>query len=232
MTDNIQNISLFHGNPDFDFIPKFGCGRDYHDYGNAFYCTPSFDSAAEWACLRKTEQTAYVYEYKLSVPIDISPEVRILDFDKLDAVYWISALLQHRYDDELRPELLDRREEFIKKYPTNCDKFDIIYGWRADDKFFALVRDFLNALITLETAKEAILLGDLGKQLVVKSERAYSWIKNVNKSELSSDDYKKWHGIFNKKDQDGRSAYSELVDDARKSAKEQKKRGTLILDLI
>ena len=53
-------MRLYHGNPDPNFVPVFGGGRSYHDYGNAFYCTQDFDSAAQWACLRKTVETADV----------------------------------------------------------------------------------------------------------------------------------------------------------------------------
>ena len=54
MTENIGDaaqeegiLRLFHGNPDPSFIPVFGGGRSYHDYGNAFYCTQDYESAAE-----------------------------------------------------------------------------------------------------------------------------------------------------------------------------------------
>jgi len=93
-------------------MPLYGGGRAYHDYGNAFYCTLDFDSAAEWACLRKTTETAFVYEYDFNIPQDISPKVEVLDFDKLDSIYWLSVLLQHRVDEGYREELRDRCSEF------------------------------------------------------------------------------------------------------------------------
>jgi len=238
LDDNVTQdvIRLFHGSPDPDFKPVFGSGRDYHDYGNAFYCTNDFESAAEWACLRKTIETAYVYEYDLLIPGNISPKVEVLNFDKLDTVYWLSALLEHRVDDDYRAELYERSMDFVEKYPTNCDKYDIIHGWRANDRHFAIIRDFLNTLITLETAREAIMYGDLGKQVVVKSERAYSWLLNdkkpVNKTTLSGTDYKYRHESYIQKDIKGRINYDKTAQQARKSAKENKSRGTTILDLL
>ena len=231
-------MRLFHGNPNPNFVPVFGGGRSYHDYGNAFYCTQDFESAAQWACLRKTIETAYVYEYELDVPQNLSPEASILDFDKLDPIYWLSVLLQHRVndDDGYIEELRDRSLAFTEKYPTDCEKFDIIMGWRANDRHFAIIRDFLTTLISLETAKKMILLGDLGKQFVIKSERAYSWIKYPNKpmkiTMLSGEAYRAWHNRYVEKDAKGRGDYDGLVAEARKLAKESKNRGTSILKLL
>jgi len=229
-------VRLYHGNPDSCFEPVYGGGRDYHDYGNAFYCTRNFEDAAEWACLRKTIDTAYVYEYEFHIPKDIMPKVEILDFDDLDTVYWLSALLQHRVDEDYRAELYDRSMAFVEKFPTNCDKYDIIYGWRANDRHFAIIRDFLNTLISLETAKKAIMYGNLGKQFVVKSERAYSWLndvnKPVNKTVLSGAEYKSWHNGYIDKDTKGRADYDDIAAEARKLARERDYRGTTILDLL
>jgi len=91
-------------------------------------------------------------------------------------------------------------------------------------------------LISLETAKEAIMYGNLGKQFVIKSKRAYSWLEYANepirKTELSGDEYWRWHNRFVEKDLQGRSDYDALVAKARTHAKEQKTRGTTILDLL
>jgi len=229
---------LYHGSPNQNFIPVYGAGREYHDYGNAFYCTEDFGSAAEWACLRRKIDVAYVYEYELNIPENIDPMVRILDFDSLDPIYWLSALLEHRVnnDDGYIDELRERSSALSEVYPTNCNNFDIILGWRADDRHFAIIRDFLNTLISLETAKKAITLGNLGKQIVIKSERAYSWLKYpdkpVKKTELSGDEYKLWHDKFIEKDVIGRQEYDVMANEARKLAREQRKRGTTILDLL
>ncbi|MDR2572697.1 MAG: DUF3990 domain-containing protein [Oscillospiraceae bacterium] len=141
-----NSFRLFHGNPNPDFVPIYGAGRDYHDYGNAFYCTEDYSGAAEWACLRKNISASYVYEYQLQIPSEILSEVRILDFDNLDPIYWLSALLQHRVnnDEGYIGELRDRSIALTDIYPTNCENYDIIYGWRADDRHFAIVRDFLS----------------------------------------------------------------------------------------
>jgi len=233
-----KSIHLYHGNPDHDFIPVYGQGREYHDYGNAFYCTEDFDSAAEWACLRKTINMSFVYEYELQIPDNITPQAKILDFDKLDPIYWLSALLQHRVnnDEGYLDELRERSIALTEIYPTNCDNYDIIFGWRADDRHFAIIRDFLSTLISLETAKKAITLGNLGKQVVIKSERAYVWLRYpdspLNKTHLSGNEYNLWHNSFIEKDTQGRLDYDVLANEARKTAREQKKRGTTILDLL
>ena len=188
--------------------------------------------------MRKTTETAYVYEYELHIPTNISPSKAILDFDKLDPIYWLSVLLQHRVndDDGYVEEMRDRSQAFTERYPTNCNNYDNIYGWRADDRHFAIIRDFLNTLISFETAKKMILLGNLGKQIVIKSERAYTWIKYtdkpINKTTLAGAEYRMWHDMYIEKDAKGRGDYDILVAEARKMAKEKKSRGTSILELL
>ena len=220
------------------FVPSFGKGRPYHDYGDAFYCTRDFESAAQWACLRKNIEVSYVYEYDLLIPSDISPQASVLDFDDHDPVYWLSALLQHRVnnDDSYQDELRERSIAFTEMYPINCDNFDLIFGWRANDRHFAIVRDFLSTLISLETAKQAILLGNLGKQFIVKSERAYTWILHPDhppkKTTLTGDEYRVWHNGFIAKDSNGRLDYDSMSKKARDMARVQKTRGTSILDVL
>jgi hypothetical protein len=91
-------------------------------------------------------------------------------------------------------------------------------------------------LISLETAKEAILLGNLGKQVVIKSERAYTWLKNhetpTKITTLSGNEYKLWHNRFIEKDTTGRYEYDVHANESRKHAREQRKRGTTILDIL
>lgn len=60
--------------------------------------------------------------------------------------------------------------------------YDIIVGYRADNSYFSFAKNFVNA-ISLPQLQEAMRLGRLGKQVVLKSERAFRQI-SFQKTEL------------------------------------------------
>lgn len=41
----MEKIILFHGTPDKNVVPAYGCGDDKHDYGRGFYLTENFELA-------------------------------------------------------------------------------------------------------------------------------------------------------------------------------------------
>ena len=53
---------------------------------------------------------------------------------------------------------------------------DCISGYRADNCSFALAEDFLNNRISYETLRSIITKEDMGRQLVLKSNRAFERI--------------------------------------------------------
>lgn len=55
--------------------------------------------------------------------------------------------------------------------------FDLITGYRADDSYFDYAESFLNNGISVEQLAQAMHLGKLGEQIVVKSKFAFSCLK-------------------------------------------------------
>ena len=78
---------LYHGNPDPDFKPFYGGGKEYHDYGKGLYCVEDAEAAKEWACQYIGIETSFVYTYE----IDDSALIPVLDLNKYAPIYWISA---------------------------------------------------------------------------------------------------------------------------------------------
>ena len=56
----------------------------------------------------------------------------------------------------------------------NCDA---IIGYRADDSYFSFAQDFINGTISYRQLNNAMHLGKLGQQFVLKSERAFERIR-------------------------------------------------------
>ena len=52
-------------------------------------------------------------------------------------------------------------------------------GYRADESYFSFAQDFVAGVISLEKLSEAMRLGKLGEQIVLKSEKAFEQLKYV-----------------------------------------------------
>ena len=68
------------------------------------------------------------------------------------------------------------KEFLIKNYHIDVGNYDVIKGYRADDSYFRFAEDFLNNTISIQKLEEAMYLGKLGEQIVLKSPRAFERI--------------------------------------------------------
>jgi len=201
-------LKIYHGTLEPNLNPIYGGGMEYHDYGKGLYCVEDIEKAKEWACQHENNQTSYVYEYELSLDGLLPP----LDLNEYTPAYWLSALASHRYSNKESAILKARRLSFINLFPVDCEQYDYILGWRANDKYFAFLRDFMGVAISYEAIVEAMKLGDLGQQVVLKSERAFTNCKQVNKITLSGDDYTHYFGSYHDNDSKAREKMVELRD--------------------
>ena len=55
-------------------------------------------------------------------------------------------------------------------------EYDIIKGYRADDSYFSFAQDFINGTISYRQLGNAMCLGKLGQQVVLKSKKAFDKI--------------------------------------------------------
>ena len=53
----------------------------------------------------------------------------------------------------------------------------MIIGYRADDSYFSFAQDFVSGAISLSKLSEAMQLGKLGEQIVMKSRKAFAQIR-------------------------------------------------------
>ena len=69
------------------------------------------------------------------------------------------------------------KRDLIENFSVNINAFDLIIGYRADDSYFDYAESFLNNGITVEQLAQAMRLGKLGEQIVIKSPFAFSNLK-------------------------------------------------------
>ncbi len=167
-----QFITLYHGSEKVIETPTFGEGRRNNDFGLGFYCTRSEALAKEWAVSslrngfanRYTLNTEYLNILNLN-----SPEYTILN--------WIAVLVEHRLFSIKTPVAHRAKRYLIENFGINVNAFDLIIGYRADDSYFDYAESFLNNGITVKQLANAMRLGKLGEQVVVKSKFAFSCLQ-------------------------------------------------------
>lgn len=165
-------IKIYHGSEKIVEQPVFGEGKKNNDFGLGFYCTESEHLAKEWAVSSQRGGFANCYtldtEYLNILNLN-SPEYTILN--------WIAVLIQHRLFSIKSPVARRAKNYLIENFSINVNAFDVITGYRADDSYFDYAEAFLNNGITVEQLAQAMHLGKLGEQIVIKSEFAFSKLK-------------------------------------------------------
>jgi len=195
-------LRLYHGSSDPNLIPTYDGGKEYHDYGKGFYCVEDMEMAKEWACQHTDATTSFVYVYELNLTgLD-----QIMDLNISAPAYWLSALATHRYVSKEGALLKQRRERFTEAFRVDCAGADVIKGWRANDQYFAYLRDFLRMDISYEAVVEAMRLGDLGQQIVLISDKAYTNCLQIDRITIEANEYGKYFQLYNERDFTARSA--------------------------
>lgn len=169
MYNNLMEI--YHGSISIIDNPVFGKGKHHNDYGLGFYCTESLDLAKEWAVTEDTD--GYANKYILD-----TKDLKILDLSKDATVLnWITILLQNRVFNLKNDISKVGKKYLIEHFDTPLKDYDVIKGYRADDSYFAYAESFLNNTISVQRLAEALRLGNLGEQIVLKSEKAFEHIR-------------------------------------------------------
>ena len=162
---------LYHGSCDKIEKPIFGYGKTYNDYGLGFYCTDSLDMAKEWGVSHDKDGYANCYELDCD-------GLRILDLNDSQycILHWLAVLLENREFDVPSALALDAKEYILKNFSVDYKDYDAIIGYRADDSYFSFAQDFINGTISYRQLNNAMHLGKLGQQFVLKSKNAFDRI--------------------------------------------------------
>lgn len=167
---NKKEMIIYHGSVSIIDKPEFGKGKRYNDYGLGFYCTEDLNLAKEWAV--DEDRNGYANKYMLDMD-----GLTVLDLSKNATVlHWISLLLQNRVFN-LKNDIAKAGKKFlVEHYSLPVENYDVIKGYRADDSYFAYAESFLNNGISVQRLSEALRLGHLGEQIVLKSKKAFDQI--------------------------------------------------------
>lgn len=201
----MSKVILYHGSPNRVVMPEYGLGEERHDYGKGFYLTENLELAKEWAVCRPDETNGWVHQFELD-----TTDLQVLDFQEHNALAWLAELMKHRdADDSRRYRVLSRK--FIDAYGIDTEGYDVIKGWRANASYFYIAKEFVRDNVDIDILEELLLLGGLGIQYCIKSERAYSRLVEVE-NQLIKVDYSEFNEKYNERDITARQNMRNLIN--------------------
>ncbi len=161
-------LTVYHGSSKIIQAPVYGQSNPYNDYGMGFYCTESVELAKEWAC--SSELDGYANRYILDTT---GLSVLSLTGGEYNILNWLYVLLQNRRF-RMDGDIAVQAKQYIDThFAIEYSSYDIIQGYRADDSYFSFASAFLNNTISISQLEKAMVLGKLGEQVVMISEKAF-----------------------------------------------------------
>lgn len=190
---------LFHGSSSIIEKPQYGYGKVYNDYGLGFYCTDSLEMAKEWGVTQN--RNGYANRYELDCE-----GLRILDLNgpSFNILHWLAVLLENREFDVPSGLALEAKEYILNTFRVDYQAQDAIIGYRADDSYFSFAQDFINGTISYRQLNNAMHLGKLGQQFVLKSKRAFDRIQFLGYEVAEHDE---WYAKKMLRDRSARREY-------------------------
>ncbi len=190
---------LFHGSPSIIEKPQFGYGKVYNDYGLGFYCTDSLEMAKEWGVAQNRNGNANRYELDCE-------GLKILDLNgpSFNILHWLAVLLENREFDVPSGLALEAKEYILNTFRVDYQSQDAIIGYRADDSYFSFAQDFINGTISYRQLNNAMHLGKLGQQFVLKSKQAFDRIQFLG---YEVADHDEWYAKKMLRDRSARREY-------------------------
>ena len=190
---------VYHGSDHIIETPLYNGSKRTNDYGYGFYTTESNELAMEWACSDNRDGFANIYELN-------TDGLHILNLN--DSQYcilnWLAVLTKYRSYWQSGSVAEEAKNYLQKNFFVDPSGYDIVIGYRADDSYFSFAQDFVSGAISLRKLSEAMRLGKLGEQVVLKSEKSFSQIRFIDAEAAAAEIYFEKKSI---RDRDARRAY-------------------------
>lgn len=195
---------IYHGSPEIIQKPEMAKGKINNDYGQGFYCTQELERAKEWACLANADGYANCYELNTD-----GLNILNLSAEEYTILHWMALLVTYRQFHISSPIMKRGKKWLQDNFLIDISEYDVIIGYRADDSYFSFARAFLNNEISVKQLGYALKLGELGEQIVLKSEKAFRAIRYIS-YEMAD------NSVYNlqrkKRDETARRAYNRELE--------------------
>ena len=190
---------VYHGSDHIIETPLYNGSKRTNDYGYGFYTTETKELAMEWACSDNRDGFANIYELN-------TDGLHILNLN--DSQYcilnWLAVLTKYRSYWQSGSVAEEAKNYLQKFFFVDSSEYDIVIGYRADDSYFSFAQDFVSGAISLRKLSEAMRLGKLGEQVVLKSKKSFSQIRFIDAEAAAAEIYFEKKSI---RDRDARRAY-------------------------
>lgn len=198
-----KTIHIYHGSVNIVEKPVFGEGKPYNDYGRGFYCTEHVELAKEWAC--SSDSDGYANHYQLDLD---GLRVLYLNGSEYNILNWLAILLENRKFNVAEGLPQRARTYLLENFKVDYKSYDIIIGYRADDSYFSYAGDFINGTLSLRDLSEAMRLGKLGEQVVLKSKKAFQSLTFIEAIKAPREEY---FGKYKLRDEEARNKYKQMT---------------------
>ena len=198
-----MKIDIYHGSDHIIEQPVFGAGKTHNDYGWGFYCTEHAELAKEWAC--SSDSDGYANHYQLDMT---GLTVLNLNRPEYNILNWLAILLENRKFNVVEGLPQRAKAYLLENFRVDYKKYDIIIGYRANDSYFSYAGDFVNGTLSLSDLSEAMRLGKLGEQVVLKSKKAFDALTFVEAIEAPSEEY---FAKYKSRDEQARDRYRQIA---------------------
>ncbi len=199
--------TIYHGSDKIIEKPLFRYGKSYNDYGLGFYCTENIDMSKEWGVSKYSDGFANIYQIEID-------DLTIFNLNNGDysILHWLTVLLENRTFTTDTALAQEAKNYLLENFTVPYKSYDIITGYRADDSYFSFAQDFINGTISVRQLGNAMKLGNLGTQFVIKSEKAFDALQ-FKGYEIA--DSEKWFSKRELRDKSARRQYFDVERNKR-----------------
>ena len=190
---------VYHGSDHIIETPLYNGSKRTNDYGYGFYTTENKELAMEWACSDNRDGFANTYELNTD-----GLHILNLNDSQYTILNWLAVLTKYRSYWQSGSVAEEAKNYLQKNFFVDPSGYDIVIGYRADDSYFSFAQDFVSGAISLRKLSEAMRLGKLGEQVVLKSEKSFSQIRFIDAEAAAAEIYFEKKSI---RDRDARRAY-------------------------
>ena len=190
---------VYHGSDHIIETPLYNGSKRTNDYGYGFYTTENKELAMEWACSDNRDGFANIYELNTD-----GLHILNLNDSQYTILNWLAVLTKYRSYWQSGSVAEEAKNYLQKNFLVDPSGYDIVIGYRADDSYFSFAQDFVSGAISLRKLSEAMRLGKLGEQVVLKSEKSFSQIRFIDAEAAAAEIYFEKKSI---RDRDARRAY-------------------------
>ena len=190
---------VYHGSDHIIETPLYNGSKRTNDYGYGFYTTENKELAMEWACSDNRDGFANIYELNTD-----GLHILNLNDSQYTILNWLAVLTKYRSYWQSGSVAEEAKNYLQKNFFVDPSGYDIVIGYRADDSYFSFAQDFVSGAISFRKLSEAMRLGKLGEQVVLKSEKSFSHIRFINAEPAAAVTYYEKKSV---RDRDARRAY-------------------------